>query len=197
MKTYVVGAPMERLAVDIMGPFPKTNKGHKYIMVVADYFSKWVDAFPIRNQEAATVADILVKRVVCYFGVPRILHSDQGSNFESNIFQEMCKILGIDKTRTTAMRPQSDGMVERANRTIIGMLSSFVNDNQKDWDTFIPFLLMAYRSSKHASTGISPNRMMFAKEVSLPIDLMFGTADDSREFTNEYAEKLEEQEIIK
>ena len=72
------------------------------------------------------------------------------------------------------MRPQSDGMVERFNRTIEVMLSAFVSKHQKDWDVYLPFLTMAYRSSQHESTGYSPNRLMLGREISLPVDLSFG-----------------------
>ena len=174
LQKYIVGVPMERVAIDIMGPLPKSNKGNSYILAIGDYFSKWVDAIPIRNQKANTVAQKLVDRIVSIFGVPMQLHSDQGRMFESDVFQEMCKILGIEKTRTTPYHPQSDGMVERANRTIENMLSAFVSENQKDWDEYLPLLMLAYRSSIHEATGVSPCEMMFGRHISLPIDLLLG-----------------------
>jgi hypothetical protein len=106
MKVYYVGVPMERLAIDIAGPLPKTNKEHKYILVISDYFPKWTQAFAIKDQEAITIASILVNEIVSLFCVPKMLHSDKGSNFESKVFREMCKILQIDKTHTTTRRPQ-------------------------------------------------------------------------------------------
>ena len=86
LQTSLVGAPLERVAVDIFGPLPRTRQGNRYILVVTDYFTKWVEAYPLRNQEAETVAKVLVEQFICRFGVPLSLHSDQGSNFESNIF---------------------------------------------------------------------------------------------------------------
>ena len=125
------------------------------------------------------------------------IHSDQGSNFESAVFREMCKVLGIEKTRTTPMRPQSDGMIERANRTILNMLSSFVSANQTDWDKFLPLVLMAYRSSMHESTGVTPCAMMLGREISLPIDLLYGHPENEREtdltLSSEYAYDLQEK----
>ena len=89
----------------------------------------------MRDQEATTVAEILVREVVSRFGVPLTLHSDQGRNFESTVFSEMCRLLGVRKTRTTPLHPQSDddGMVERFNRTLEAQLSKFVDRNQRDW----------------------------------------------------------------
>ncbi len=90
------------------------------------------------NTEASTVAKILVNEVISRFGVPDRIHSDQGRQFESGLFSELCKLLQIDKTRTTPYHPQSDGMVERFNRTLASMLSMFVDDNHSNWDEQIP-----------------------------------------------------------
>ena len=119
--------------------------------------------------EACTVAKILVDEVLCRFGI----HSDQGRQFESNLFREMCKLLGIEKTRTTPYHPQSDGMVERFNRTLATMLTAYVSTNQRDWDDQLPYVMMAYRSAEHETTSMSPNMLMFGREVSTPLDLMF------------------------
>ena len=132
MQQHLVGTPMERLALDVLGPLPCTRMGNKHILIVADYFSKWVEAFPMPNQEACTVADLFVKEVVCRFGVPLLIHSDQGRNFESAVLTEMCQMLGMHKTRTTAYHPQSDGMVERFNGTLEDQLAKFVDYHQRD-----------------------------------------------------------------
>ena len=193
LQQYNVGAPLERIAVDILGPLPRTRKGNRYLMVVGDYFSKWTDAIPIRDQEATTVAQKLVEHFIVIFGVPMEIHSDQGSNFESKVFREMCKILGLHKTRTTGLRPKSDGMVERANHTIEKMLSCFVSENQKDWDEYILLLMMAYRAAEHETTKVSPYEMMFGRSINLPIDLVIGHPDanfDPPRFNSEYAYEL-------
>ena len=125
------GFPMERLAIDILGELQMTPNGNKYILVISDYFTKWTEALPMPNMEACTVAKTLVDFVLCRFGIPLKIHSDQGRQFESNLFKEMCKLLGIEKTRTTPYHPESDGMVERFNRTLATMLSAFVSSNHK------------------------------------------------------------------
>lgn len=193
LKLYMVGAPMERVAIDILGPFPLTKNGNRYILVICDYFTKWLDAIPLPNQEAVTIADKLVKNFICTFGVPLQLHSDQGTNFESRVFREVCALFGIEKTRTTPLRPQSDGLVERANRTLAIMLSKFVSEQQDDWDEILPFVLMAYRSSVHSTTGQSPNKMMFGRDINLPVDLIFGRpSTDGASSTTLYCMDLEE-----
>ena len=108
---YLVGAPMDRVSTDIMGPFPVSVRGCRYILVVQDQFSKWVEAYPIRDQSAETVARVLVHEFFSRFRVPLELHSDQGSNYGSELFREVCKLREIHKTRTTPYHPSSNGMV--------------------------------------------------------------------------------------
>jgi hypothetical protein len=166
------------------------------LLVLVDYFTKWTEAYPMPNQEAVTVADKFVKEFICRWGVPSSLHTDQGRQFESKIFQEVCNLLQIDKTCTTSFHPSSNGLVERMNRTLENMLKNFVSDHQRDWDRYVPMVLMAYRSTVHDSTGVSPNRMMLGREVTLPLDLMFGCPPaempkDSVEYVAELEESLE------
>ncbi|KAJ8952348.1 hypothetical protein NQ318_017242, partial [Aromia moschata] len=174
MVQYLSGAPFERVAVDILGPLPVTDRGNKYLMVVMDYFSKWPEAVPLPNQEAETVAEAFIENVIARHGVPLELHSDQGRNFESELWQEVMKIMGIKKTRTTALHPQSNGMVERHNRTICHYLSKFVSENQRDWDKLVPLFLLSYRSSQHESTTYTPSMLTSGREMKLPTDLILG-----------------------
>ena len=181
MQVQVAEEPWSRVAMDMMGPLPRTTRGNKYILVVADYFTKWVEAFPMKNGEAEMVARLLVREVICRFGTPRVLHSDQGRNFEAEVIQELCRLLGIKKTRTTPYHPQADGMVERFNRTLEAMLGTVVQEDQSDWDEQIPFVLAAYRSSSHAATGFSPNFLMMGREVTLPVEVMYGRCPGAEE----------------
>lgn len=173
MKVVETGIPMERVATDILGELPKTDRGNRYILVVSDYFTKWTDSFAMPNMEAQTVAKILVKEVFAKLGVPRILHSDQGRQYESNLFQELCALLHIEKTRTSPYHPQSDGMVEQFNKTLATMLSAYVNDHQTNWDESLPYVMQAYRSAVHETTGYTPNFLMLGRETTTPLDLMY------------------------
>ena len=192
MQRYNVGAPLERIALDVLGPLPETDRGNKYILVVADYFTKWTESYALPDQVAPTVAAVLVDEFVSRFGVPLQIHSDQGRNFESAVFSEMCDILGVQKTRTTPLRPQSDGMVERFNRTLETMLTLFTAENQKDWDEHLPQLMMAYRSAEHETTGRSPCEMMLGRAIQLPVDLLLGSTPDFQEVlpSTDYATQL-------
>jgi hypothetical protein len=178
MAQYNVGAPIERITADVLGPLPTSDLGNKYLLIVADYFTKWTEAFPLPHQEATKVAEVIVKEVVSRFGVPLSLHSDQGRNFESAVFSEMCSLLGIKKTRTTPLHPQSDGMVERFNRTPESQLSKFVSDHQRDWDQHVPLLMMAYWTAVHEISGNTPATLMLGRDLRLPVDLLTGRPDD-------------------
>jgi len=193
MMLYNSGAPFERIAMDIAGPFPVSSSGNRYVLVVMDYFSKWPEVYAIPNQEAKTVADVFVKNWVCRFGVPIELHSDQGRNFESAIFGEMCLALGINKTRTTPLHPQSDGMVERFNRTLEEHLRKVVSKEQKDWDKHLPAFLMAYRSAVHDTTSHTPAKILFGTDLRLPADLEFGMKPSVDKDVNSYGQQIREE----
>ena len=89
-------------------------------------------------------------------------------------------IIGYRQDRTTPYRPQSDGMVEWLNRTLETQLSMFVEDHQKDWDVYLPMLMMAYRTAVHDSTKCSPAKLMFRRELKLPIDLLYGRPSEEK-----------------
>ena len=127
LQQTTVGAPFEKTAVDLMGPFAETPKRNKYILVMQDYFTKWVIAEAMPNKESQTVADVIYSQWITKFGCPIQLHSDQGGEFTAQLFQDMCQCLRINKTVTTAYRPQSDGLVERSNQSLQAMLRAYVN----------------------------------------------------------------------
>ena len=136
-------ATMERIALDIMGPLPQSNSDNSYILVIGDYFSKYTETYALPDHTAQTVARVVVEQWICRYGVPRIIHSDQGRDFESHLFTEMCRLLDIEKTKTCPYRPQSDGMIEQFNRTVAQMLATFVKGNRKTWNEHLPFLMLA------------------------------------------------------
>ena len=173
--TSSVSRPFQRLAMDISGPLPETRNGNRYILVIGDYFTKWKEAFAMKDMEATTIARLLVNEVICRFGVPDSIHTDQGRNFESTLIQEICKLLEIKKTRTTPYHPQSDGLIERFNRTLLNMLSMAVVDEEHSWDLKLPTLLLAYRTSIQDTTGATPFELMFGREPHLPEDVMYST----------------------
>ncbi|KAK8403258.1 hypothetical protein O3P69_000407 [Scylla paramamosain] len=171
LQVYSVGAPMEQVVVDIAGPLPLTPRGNRYICVVMVYFAKWPEAYALPNHEAETVAGVLVNEFFTRFGVPAELHSDQGREFESQVFRKCCELLAVCKTRTTPLHPQSDGMVERFNRTLAQQLAKYCEEDQGGWDVKLPAMLMANRSAVHEAADFTPACLMFGRELRLPVDL--------------------------
>ena len=164
------GHRWDRIAMDILDVCDPTPDEYRYILVIADYFSKWTEAFPIKDKCADTVADVLVDKIILRFGMPLVIHSDQGREFENGL-KSLYSLLGCVKTRRAPYHPESDGMVERFNRTYLMMLSMFVNDRRDNWHELLPFVMHAYRTSVHESTRHSPFRLMMGEECSLPQDI--------------------------
>ncbi len=198
MQPYYHGAPLDRVQIDVLGPFPVSESGNRYILVIIDQFTKWVESFAIPRQNSATTAKTLVNEFIARYGAPLELHTDQGSNFQSELFRNVCKLLDIAQTRTTPYHPASNGQVERFNRTILQMIRCYVDKGQRLWDEHLPLLLAAYRSTPHASTKCTPNRLMLGREVHLPHDLLFRDVDAIRQDMplSTYMDRLKEDQEV-
>ncbi len=187
---------MDRLATDILGPFPVSSGGNRYVLLVMDEFTKYVEAYAIPDQTAKTVAYKIAYDFISRYGVPLDIHSDQGRDYESELFKQ-CNLLDIHKTRSSPFRPLGNSMVERYNRTLVHMISAYVNENQLDWDEHLPLLTSAYRSCRHESTGYTPNMLMYGREVHIPIQLVMGgvTSDteENGDNTAEFVTKLKDK----
>lgn len=164
--------PFEKVALDIL-KLPQTSRGNQYVLLIEDYFSKWVEAFPLERTVAPSVAQCVVNGWVSRFGCPFSILSDQGPEFESKLFKCLNEMLQVTKIRTTTYHPRTDGMVERSNRTLIDVLSKYADD-EPDWDLKLPLVLFAIRTSEHASTGFSPFLLTYGREARIPWDLVYG-----------------------
>jgi len=171
LQIYNVSTPFERVQMDILGPLPISSSGYRYLLVVVDCFTKCVEAFPLRNLRAKTIARIFVNEVISRHGVPLKLHTNQGRNFESKIFQELMCLLGIKKTRTTLY---TLNLTVRLNASIAQSLIIYPNIFRKikkiGMNGFL--CLLACRTSKHESTGATPVELYFARDLRLPLNLL-------------------------
>ena len=167
-----VGAPWERLSIDLTGPHPRSTKGNVYTLTVICHFTKWAEGYPIRNKEAATVARVLVDHFIAHYGMPKSILSDQGSEFCNHVIDEVYDLLNIRRLRTTSYHPSCNGAVERLHRTMNAMLAKMVKESQRDWDVQLPFVMSAYRAAKHTTTGFSPNMLVLGREVDTPLDAL-------------------------
>ena len=185
------GRPWQILAIDLCGPFPETNQGNTQILVLADHFTRWYDAIPIKDGTATTVARVLDERVFSYFGVPECIHSDQGKQFTSQIFQECCLLWGCDKTRSSPYHPQGNSVVERLNRTLGNSLRALLAESlHREWDLLVPQILRTIRATPHRITGETPNFLMLGREVKLPADLLFQQEDPQELPVEEFVDEL-------
>jgi len=171
--------PCSRVVVDVLGRFSHMDHGNRYVLAAMDYFKKWPEAYTVPDREAETVVDALVEGMFSQFGDAVTIHSDQGRNFESRVFATMCERLGMHKTRTTALHPQSNGLAERFNRTLTQQLAIFTAEHQRDWDMHLPLVLMVYRSAVHDSTSCTPALLMLGQEIQTSAEVTFGKSPDT------------------
>ena len=143
--------PWDRAACDILGPLPLTYSGNKYIIVYSDYLTKYVEAFALPDITAVTVAKSFVYGVISRHGCPRQLLTDCGAQFTSQVMREVCTLCSVSKIQTSPYHPQCDGLIERANRTILDMLAMYSEKFQKSWDESLNMVLFAYRSPGYRS----------------------------------------------
>ena len=184
--------PLEIVAVDILGPFPEAQNGNKYILVACEYFTRWVEAYVVRNQEAKTIAEKLMNEFFFRFGLPEQLHSDQGRNFEADIIKEICTIFEIKKSRTTPYHPQSDGLVERMNRTLLDMLAIAVQNKPTGWDSHLRRLCIAYNTSVQPTTGFTSFYLMYGRQAKMLLELMYGSPNPSQLTLTDYLAQLKQ-----
>jgi len=153
--------PWHTVHVDTFGPLPVTENGNAYVIVFTDHFTRWPEAFATASNDAETAARLLTNELICRYGAPARLLSDRGTNYTSALVSTVCRLLGVDRSITTAYHPQTDGLVERFNHTLANMLALYTADNQRDWDQHLPHVLAAYRSAYHPSIGTSPHQLLF------------------------------------
>ena len=122
-----------------MGPLTESTSGNKYILTFQDDLSKYLAAIPIPQQDAETVARAFVLNIVLKFGAPAQLITDQVSNFLSDLFKNVCRLLRIKKVQTTPFRPESNGGLERSHRVLAEYLRHYVSEDQTDWDEWVPY----------------------------------------------------------
>ena len=187
---YQAGAPMERVHIDFIGPLPKTEQGNEHCLMMVDQFTKWVECIPLSSQKAEITAKAAVDEFFSRFGFPFQLFSDQGRNFESKLFESLCKALEIHKTRTTPYRPSANGQVERFNRTLMDAVRCFLGKAQNKWDQHVQQIAGAMRAAVNRSTGFTPNMLMLGREVNTPAQLMFPNVQEKHEDYGEYVSGL-------
>ena len=174
--TSEVSLPFEQVGIDVIGPLP-TAHGKNYIIVAIDYFTKYIETQALPSQNAKNTAKFVIEKIFVRHGAPKMLLSDQGTNFTSKLLAEVTEILLIKHNFSTPYHPQTNGQVERVNSVIKGMLLMYVNEYHSDWDEILPLVTFAYNVNIQASTKMSPFEMIFGRkplvpdEYNVPIDI--------------------------
>lgn len=158
------------IAVDFIGPLPLTPRGNRYIMTVVDKLTRYVVYVPMPPSSAQGVFEMLDRYVLGVFGTPEKIISDRDTRFTSLWWEGLWKHMRVELKRSTAFHPQTDGSAERENRTVIEALRAFVDGDQKNWDILLPSLQRAHNSSTNASTGESPDMLLFGRELKSEFD---------------------------
>ena len=163
--------PFQRVAMDIF-QLPKCH-GYEYVLVVVDYFSKWAEAFPLRNKCAKTVASVLFNEIFMRYATPEFLHSDRGAEFVAEVLHDLTRLASVFQTHTPAYSPRSDGQAERQIKTIKDMLSKFYAEHGS-WFPYLQPAMCAIRSTGHETISFSPYEVMFGRQPRLMVDLQYG-----------------------
>ncbi len=174
LKSIPVGGPFDRIGGDIM-EMPQTERGNRYVVVLIEYLTKWVEVYATSDQTSETIARLLVHvdQVVCRHRVPGVLLLDRGANLLSELIRDVCSLLGMQKINTTAYHPQCDGLAENFNITLQGMLAKHAKAFGPDWDLHLQQLLFAHRMKPHSSTGESPFYLVYGRDPRCPTETAF------------------------
>ena len=174
---YEAGVPGERVHLDILGPFTTSESGNKYVLMILDQFTRWLELHALPEQTAEITAKTFFEQWTTRYGAPLQVHTDQGRNFDSQLFTELCELMQIEKTRTTAYRPCSNGQVERQNQMVLSFIRCYLADKISRWDEHLATLGMSLRTMVNRSTGFTPNMLMLGREVCMPEEILFGLHD--------------------
>lgn len=162
--------PFDKIYIDIVGPLPMSASGNKYILSMIDDLTRFVEFTAIPDQTANTVARALFEEILCRYTLPRVIISDCGTNFLSDTFKEMCRLLGIDKRQLSPFSPQGN-LVERQHSTLANYLRCFAESDPTTWDTYLRTAAHAYNNTAHVSTGYSPMQLLFGFTSAIPLNL--------------------------
>ena len=193
--------PMQRISMDFVSLESATESGDHRILVIVDELTRYAEALVVPNEKGNTAADVLMKNIVCRYGVPEEIISDQGSGFISDLFETMCYQIGVDKVFTTAYHPQGNGINERMHGTLYTILRSMTGKTPQAWKKQLPYALFIYRTSHHKSINMSPHKALYGyqpKHVALemlptddyfPLDKRIKTLVKIHEDCREFLEK--------
>eukprot|EP00795_Rhopilema_esculentum_P005390 gene5390-558_t len=170
LKSIETERPLQIVAMDFVGPLPKSDQGNQYALVLVDHFTRWPVVYPVEDTEAETVARSLRDFIHCY-GCPEELLSDRGSQFTSKLVKALCKQLGVKKIFTCSFRPSTNGLNEHLNGTLFNAVKIYASKKPSTWDEYLDAVTFAFRTTPHSVTMHTPAFLMYGREVNSPLDM--------------------------
>lgn len=165
--TDTPGAAFDKISLDIVGPLSTTMRGHSHILTIQGLLTKYSVAVPLKETNSLAIADAFIKNFICTYGAPKVLLTDQGSNFLTSLMKNLAKKFGIQQFKTTAYHPQSQGSIERSHHVLIEYLKTQIA-NTSNWDDYLGFAMFSYNTSVHESTHYSPFQLVYGRVPRLP-----------------------------
>jgi hypothetical protein len=178
MEVFEALRPFEILGIDVVGPFKVSNRGNKFILVMIDHFTRWVELKAMSEITAEAVCQVLFEEIICRHGCPTKILSDQGKQFVSEVLADMCRRLGIKKIQTSPYHPQTNAHAERFNRYLNTAMRMYVDSTLKNWDDYLPAIAFAYRSGFSEAIGTTPFFLVHGRHPVLPEDVEYGLKKD-------------------
>lgn len=163
--------PFLMIGIDYCGPFKQTPRENQYVLVITDYFTRYVTAIALPNCTANTTAQTLFNEYFCKYGIPAVILSDQGSHFRNQLMQGIQQLIGYHHIFSTPYHPQTNGMVERFNGTFVPQLSKLQDSEQNNWDEYLQAVVFAYNTGIHKTTKFSPYELVYGRLPRLPINI--------------------------
>ena len=169
--TTTAETSFEKIFIDLVGPIEETESGAKYILTIQDELTKFMEAVPLENKEAVTVAKGLVECFILKYGMPTRIASDQGTEFINKVMKDVCKTLKVEQMNSTAYHHESIGALENSHKVLGAYLRTFISSKHTDWDKWVPFYVFCYNTSVHTKTGCTPFELVYGKDCRLPSNL--------------------------
>ncbi len=189
LKPLQSGAPNELVQIDHL-KLSKTRQGNVGVLMMIDHFTKFAQALPYQACDAKETCRLIVDGWVTLYGAPLAIQSDNGSQFTAELTAELMKCLDILQVHSTPYHPQTNGLVERQNRTLILLLRTICSRQQDDWDTLLNHAVAAYNSTRHSTTGFSPFMLWYGREKRTPMMLLFPKQEKGFNSCKEYLQRL-------
>lgn len=169
--------PFEVVGIDLMGPFPRSITGNRWIIICVDHLTRYAETAAISAATADHVSDFMLRYIILRHGSPRAIISDRGRQFVADVVEELLRRSASQFRHATSYHPQTNGLTERVNRTLVNMLAMYVDSKHKNWDAILPFMTYAYNTALHETTGFSPFYLLYIRPPRTTLDTILPFSD--------------------